>query len=99
MKSLSFKTNFGWISIFEQKNKIVRIRLVENPIIQSVIIEGGSATLQQFIDAEAWDEARVFKGTTSFNNGIHAPKLKRVKTLKTEKLTGDLLVYYTRKHD
>ena len=26
MKSLSFKTNFGWISIFEQKNKIVRIK-------------------------------------------------------------------------
>ena len=26
MNSLSFKTNFGWVSIFEEENKIVRIR-------------------------------------------------------------------------
>ena len=26
MNSLSFKTNFGWISVFEEKNKIVRIK-------------------------------------------------------------------------
>jgi diaminohydroxyphosphoribosylaminopyrimidine deaminase/5-amino-6-(5-phosphoribosylamino)uracil reductase len=29
--------------------------------IQSVIIEGGRQTLQTFIDANLWDEARVFK--------------------------------------
>jgi diaminohydroxyphosphoribosylaminopyrimidine deaminase/5-amino-6-(5-phosphoribosylamino)uracil reductase len=33
--------------------------------IQSVIIEGGSKTLQTFIDANLWDEARIFK---SINN-------------------------------
>ena len=26
MNSLSFKTNFGWVSIFEEENKIIRIR-------------------------------------------------------------------------
>jgi diaminohydroxyphosphoribosylaminopyrimidine deaminase/5-amino-6-(5-phosphoribosylamino)uracil reductase len=31
--------------------------------IQSVIIEGGRQTLQTFIDANLWDEARVFRGT------------------------------------
>ena len=25
MNSLSFKTNFGWVSLFEEKNKIIRI--------------------------------------------------------------------------
>ena len=41
--------------------------------IQSIIIEGGSATLQRFIDKNLWDEARVFEGTKSFENGIKAP--------------------------
>lgn len=43
--------------------------------IQSVIIEGGSKTLQSFIDANLWDEARVFKGDTTFQNGILAPNI------------------------
>lgn len=44
--------------------------------IQSVIIEGGAKTLQSFIDASLWDEARVFKGPVVFNSGIKAPALK-----------------------
>jgi len=41
--------------------------------IQSIIIEGGSKTLQSFIDANLWDEARVFIGQTTFQNGTLAP--------------------------
>lgn len=44
--------------------------------IQSVLIEGGSKTLQSFIDASLWDEARVFKGPVIFNAGVKAPALK-----------------------
>ena len=44
--------------------------------LQSVIIEGGAKTLQSFIDNNLWDEARIFKGTTYFNEGVVAPKLK-----------------------
>lgn len=43
--------------------------------IQSAIIEGGSKTLQSFIDANLWDEARVFKGDTTFQNGTLAPNI------------------------
>ena len=43
--------------------------------IQSVIIEGGRNTLQQFIDANLWDEARVFTGNASFGAGTRAPIL------------------------
>jgi diaminohydroxyphosphoribosylaminopyrimidine deaminase / 5-amino-6-(5-phosphoribosylamino)uracil reductase len=43
--------------------------------INSVIIEGGSQTLQTFIDENLWDEARVFIGKAKFNEGTHAPKL------------------------
>jgi diaminohydroxyphosphoribosylaminopyrimidine deaminase/5-amino-6-(5-phosphoribosylamino)uracil reductase len=43
--------------------------------IQSVIIEGGSQTLQTFIDQGLWDEAHVFSGVSVFKNGIKAPKI------------------------
>ncbi|MEQ8237708.1 MAG: bifunctional diaminohydroxyphosphoribosylaminopyrimidine deaminase/5-amino-6-(5-phosphoribosylamino)uracil reductase RibD [Cyclobacteriaceae bacterium] len=44
--------------------------------IQSVFIEGGSATLQSFIDADLWDEARVFESQTTFSAGVKSPFLK-----------------------
>jgi len=43
--------------------------------IQSVLVEGGAATLQLFIDAELWDEARVFFSDKGFGKGIAAPRL------------------------
>ncbi|NNJ89817.1 MAG: bifunctional diaminohydroxyphosphoribosylaminopyrimidine deaminase/5-amino-6-(5-phosphoribosylamino)uracil reductase RibD [Eudoraea sp.] len=47
--------------------------------IQSVIIEGGAATLATFIKADLWDEARIFTGTNSFKTGLKAPELKGTK--------------------
>ena len=41
--------------------------------LQSVLIEGGAKTLQTFIDANLWDEARVFIGNNNLNDGIKAP--------------------------
>ena len=41
--------------------------------IQSVIIEGGAYTLNSFIEAGLWDEARIFTGTTVLKKGIKAP--------------------------
>jgi diaminohydroxyphosphoribosylaminopyrimidine deaminase/5-amino-6-(5-phosphoribosylamino)uracil reductase len=43
--------------------------------ITSIIIEGGSRTLQTFINENLWDEARIFKGETFFGSGLPAPKL------------------------
>jgi diaminohydroxyphosphoribosylaminopyrimidine deaminase / 5-amino-6-(5-phosphoribosylamino)uracil reductase len=43
--------------------------------ITSVIIEGGQQTLQTFINENLWDEARVFTGNKTFNNGVKAPEL------------------------
>ena len=41
--------------------------------IQSLIIEGGSKTLQKFIIKRLWDEANVYIGKNEFKNGIKAP--------------------------
>lgn len=61
--------------------------------IQSVIIEGGTKTLQTFIDASLWDEARVFVGNTTFKNGVKAPKIKG-KIVKKESIGNDVLKIY-----
>lgn len=44
--------------------------------LQSVIVEGGRQMLRTFIDAELWDEARIFRGNMMFNNGTPAPELR-----------------------
>ncbi len=46
--------------------------------LQSVIVEGGAATLQNFIDLGLWDEARVFTGVSKFFEGVGAPVFEGV---------------------
>ncbi|RYY31233.1 MAG: bifunctional diaminohydroxyphosphoribosylaminopyrimidine deaminase/5-amino-6-(5-phosphoribosylamino)uracil reductase RibD [Sphingobacteriaceae bacterium] len=43
--------------------------------IQSVIIEGGVHTLNSFIEAGLWDEARIFTGSGDLLAGIKAPEI------------------------
>lgn len=43
--------------------------------VQSVIVEGGGDTLQRFIEAGLWDEARIITGKERIGNGIPAPRL------------------------
>ncbi|WP_299158041.1 bifunctional diaminohydroxyphosphoribosylaminopyrimidine deaminase/5-amino-6-(5-phosphoribosylamino)uracil reductase RibD [uncultured Tenacibaculum sp.] len=61
--------------------------------IQSVIVEGGTKTLQTFIDAELWDEARVFVGNSVFGSGVKAPEIKG-KLINKESIDSDVLKIY-----
>lgn len=60
--------------------------------IQSVIIEGGAQILQTFIEANLWDEARVFIGNSLFENGIKAPALDTSSSKKEKIGTDELLI-------
>ncbi|MGL4909527.1 MAG: bifunctional diaminohydroxyphosphoribosylaminopyrimidine deaminase/5-amino-6-(5-phosphoribosylamino)uracil reductase RibD [Bacteroidales bacterium] len=62
--------------------------------IQSVIIEGGSKTLQQFIDAKLWDEARIFIAPKTFETGVAAPQIA-AKLYETIKIGDNLLKIMT----
>ncbi|TKG94708.1 bifunctional diaminohydroxyphosphoribosylaminopyrimidine deaminase/5-amino-6-(5-phosphoribosylamino)uracil reductase RibD [Puteibacter caeruleilacunae] len=44
--------------------------------VQSIIIEGGKQTLENCIDQNLWDEARVYVGDRFFHAGIKAPHFK-----------------------
>lgn len=61
--------------------------------IQSVIIEGGGQTLQTFLDADFWDEARVFRGKITFREGIKAPEFSG-ELVSESHITGDQLKIY-----
>ncbi len=67
--------------------------------IQSVIIEGGAKTLEAFISADLWDEARIFTGTKVLKTGIAAPQLNKP-VAETYKVGNDELnITYNRTQD
>ena len=62
--------------------------------IQSLIIEGGSHVLRQFIESGLWDEARVFTAPTRFEKGIPAPQLNQNSSETLLIGTDRLDIYY-----
>lgn len=62
--------------------------------IQSLIIEGGSRTLQTFIDANLWDEARIFTAPTLLENGVKAPVFDYAPNKSEQIATDQLKTYY-----
>ena len=64
--------------------------------IQSVIIEGGSTTLQSFIAANIWDEARIFTANKLFSQGLKTPIIEGEIILEEEIGTDTLEIIINR---
>lgn len=62
--------------------------------VQSVIIEGGTKTIQSFIDLGLWDKARVFTAQKRFGDGIPAPRLPSASEIDHFTCGEDRLVFY-----
>ena len=62
--------------------------------IQSLIIEGGRKTLQTFIDADLWDETRIFTASTQLGSGVKAPKFNCSPVKREQIATEQLKTYY-----
>lgn len=69
--------------------EFVRIDFDENPLqhaleelhhrhLQSVLVEGGAAILNQFLLTGLWDEARVFYSEKALGGGVAAPEFNRL---------------------
>ena len=58
--------------------------------IQSLIIEGGSKTIQSFIDENIWDEARIFTTNNELKDGVKAPNIEG-EIISKEEISGDVL--------
>ena len=76
-KKVNFKENLIFKKIdFSKKlaKQICSVLYKHN--IQSLIVEGGTQTLQTFIAENLWDEALVFVGDNSFKEGVKSPEIK-----------------------
>jgi len=62
--------------------------------IQSVIIEGGAKTLNLFLEAGIWDEARIFVSNSKWEQGLYAPTIKQTAEEKIVLGNDVLSIYY-----
>ncbi len=63
--------------------------------IQSILVEGGSKTIQSFIDNDLWDEARVITNEELIiENGLNSPEIKNFVLEKQERYLNDVISYF-----
>lgn len=63
--------------------------------IQSILVEGGSFTLQQFFDSGYWDECRIITNMQLAKDvGIPAPTLPSMHLHATQTVLSDLIQYF-----
>lgn len=63
--------------------------------VQSVLVEGGAATLKAFLESGTWDEIRRFTAPRLLSAGLKAPELPSNAILtREEAIGGDTLGYY-----
>lgn len=64
--------------------------------IQSILVEGGKQTLDNFLQAGLWDEIRLFVAPCRLQEGIHAPGVPQgARLLDRQEIEGDLLLFYS----
>ena len=78
-KKLNIKKN-------SNKNLFIKkaIKFIYDLKISSILVEGGSFTIQEFINQEIFDEIRIFKTSKKLNTGTKAPLLP--KNIKEKKI-------------
>jgi len=66
--------------------------------IQSIIVEGGSLVLQQFIDAGLWDETIIIKNKNLvLENGTKAPRFSKT-PIDTRDFRDNVIEFYKNSH-
>lgn len=66
------------------------LSLIHELDIQSIIVEGGFSTLNEFIKSNLWDEARILTGDVYLKEGLKSPSIKG-KLIKSEAIGKDHL--------
>ena len=67
-----------------------------NRSILSLIIEGGTITINSFIEKNLYDEIRVFTTDKLLKKGIDSPELPEINLIKTSIINNDKLEVYKR---
>jgi diaminohydroxyphosphoribosylaminopyrimidine deaminase/5-amino-6-(5-phosphoribosylamino)uracil reductase len=88
------KGNIEWIQIEPEKALVQILEQLRQRQILSVIIEGGTKLLQQFIDDGLWDEVRVIQTATNLSDGVKAPVLKQAVQINHIQVGVDQIYFY-----
>lgn len=93
--AINSKTTSTQFIDWENKKHIAKqiCELLHKQDIQSIIIEGGAKTLQSFIGAGLWDEARIFTGSIRFGKGLKAPQFYGNLVWEQQILEDSLKIY------
>ncbi len=91
--------NNSFYKIGEDENVLaVLISLLHHRMLTSLIVEGGAKTIQSFIDADLWDEARIITNQSmKLTDGLAAPVLLFSRLVSQIHLLNDRIEY--REHD
>lgn len=88
--------NIQYIRIDQHKPLLPQlIKILHQQAIQSILVEGGAYTLQQFINDGLWDETFVYEAPIVLGNGVAAPVMSTMPD-SISSLGPDNLFHYTR---
>ena len=80
---------------FNNLNEDILNQLYNRDIL-SLIIEGGTITINSFIEKNLYDEIRVFTTDKLLKKGINSPELPNINLIKTSIINNDKLEVYKR---
>ncbi|NQX81959.1 MAG: bifunctional diaminohydroxyphosphoribosylaminopyrimidine deaminase/5-amino-6-(5-phosphoribosylamino)uracil reductase RibD [Flavobacteriaceae bacterium] len=93
------RENIKYISLDFDKDVPTQIcNILYNENLQSLIIEGGSYTLQSFIDINLWDEARIFTSENRLHSGVKSANITGETVSKTTIVTDSLEIIKNTSH-
>lgn len=90
--------NTEWIAISSPDFLQGVLKILYEKNILSVIVEGGAALIQSFIDSGLWDEARVITGEKILEDGLRTPVLKNFILDHTSQLEGDQIQLFEKEN-
>ncbi|MFT4663243.1 MAG: diaminohydroxyphosphoribosylaminopyrimidine deaminase [Polaribacter sp.] len=95
-KAVESKPNLQYIPVEKGKDFITAICQKMHANNKGVLlVEGGQKLLQSFIDADCWDEARIFKTPVVLGTGIAAPRFSG-RMIKQIRLKDNVLQQWLR---
>jgi diaminohydroxyphosphoribosylaminopyrimidine deaminase/5-amino-6-(5-phosphoribosylamino)uracil reductase len=92
-KKSEIQENLNFVNLGDQFGMHDILKDLHSRKIQSLIVEGGTKVLSQFIENSLWDEARIFTGKVKFGTGISAPILNQ-NPAETLSIGEDILNIY-----
>lgn len=85
--------DYGYPSPIEAWNTHSAMELLQSLYQRGIchlLVEGGAATIQRFLEDEVWDEAFILKGKVAFGSGTHAPVLNPFQFIEESQVDQDL---------